>query len=146
MHKCAYNYTRTYICKCDSLIIGKFGSSLYFVKKKNLLLYEARCSSDNTDHVSEFNSSVLPSVKSSNVDKYWSLDLSLSQQIRTLSAHIKHRNTSFYHATFNLYHSQLLSHYFIHYFLTNHLLFSRNKLILLLEPHIMWISTKIFKD
>jgi hypothetical protein len=31
MHKYAYNYT--YVCNCDSLIIGKFGSSLYFVKK-----------------------------------------------------------------------------------------------------------------
>jgi hypothetical protein len=31
MLKYAYNYT--YICNCDSLIIGKFGSSLYFVKK-----------------------------------------------------------------------------------------------------------------
>jgi hypothetical protein len=30
-HKYAYNYT--YICNCDFLIIGKFGSSLYFVKK-----------------------------------------------------------------------------------------------------------------
>jgi hypothetical protein len=66
MHKYAYNYT--YICNCDSLIIGKFGSSLYFVK--NRLIYEARYSSNNKDHVSQFNSSFLPSVKSSNVDKY----------------------------------------------------------------------------
>jgi hypothetical protein len=28
-HKYAYNYT--YICNCDSMISGKFGSSLYFV-------------------------------------------------------------------------------------------------------------------
>jgi hypothetical protein len=77
MLKYAYNYT--YICNCESLIIGKFGSSLYFVK--NQPLYEARCSSNNKDHVSQFISSVLPSVTSSNIDKYWSLDLSLSQQI-----------------------------------------------------------------
>jgi hypothetical protein len=31
MHKYAYNYT--YIRNCDSLIIGKFGSTLHFVKK-----------------------------------------------------------------------------------------------------------------
>jgi hypothetical protein len=30
MHKYAYKYT--YICICDSLIIGKFGNPLYFVK------------------------------------------------------------------------------------------------------------------
>jgi hypothetical protein len=30
MNKCAYKYT--YICICDSLIIGKFGSLLYFGK------------------------------------------------------------------------------------------------------------------
>jgi hypothetical protein len=58
LHKYAYNYT--YICICDYLIIGKFGSSLYFVK--NRLLYEARCSSNKKDNVSEFISSVLPLV------------------------------------------------------------------------------------
>jgi hypothetical protein len=34
MHKYAYRYT--YICICDSLITGKFVSSLYFVKKKSV--------------------------------------------------------------------------------------------------------------
>jgi hypothetical protein len=38
--------------------------------KKNRLLYEARCSPNNKDHVSRFNSSVLPSVTSSNVNEY----------------------------------------------------------------------------
>jgi hypothetical protein len=38
--------------------------------KKNRLLCEACCSSNNKDNISQFNSSVLPSVTSSNVDKY----------------------------------------------------------------------------
>jgi hypothetical protein len=67
-----YVHNYKYICNCDSLIIGKFTSSLYvyFVKKKNRLLYEACCSSNDKAHVSQFHSCVLPSVASSHVDKY----------------------------------------------------------------------------
>jgi hypothetical protein len=32
-NECIYDYNYTHICNCDSLIRGKFGSSLYFVKK-----------------------------------------------------------------------------------------------------------------
>jgi hypothetical protein len=73
----AYLHKYTYICICDSLIIGNFGNTLYFVE----ISYYTRF----VDHlitkiyVAQFNSSVLPSVTPSIVYKYSSLDLSLSQ-------------------------------------------------------------------
>jgi hypothetical protein len=82
MHICTNMLTNIHIhiCVCGSSIIGKFRSSLYFVKKDQML-YEGRCSSNKKDCVSQFNSSILPSVTPSKVDKYSSFDLSLSQQI-----------------------------------------------------------------
>jgi hypothetical protein len=44
--------------------------SINFVVCKYRLLYEVSCSSNNKDYVSQFNSSVLPFVASSNVEKY----------------------------------------------------------------------------
>jgi hypothetical protein len=80
-HKYAYQYTYIHI---SVIVIPWLSVNLEahcILYKKNRLLYEACCSSNNKDHVSQFNSSVLPSVTSSNIDEYWSLDLSLSQQI-----------------------------------------------------------------
>jgi hypothetical protein len=67
MHKYAYNYT--YICNCDSLIIGEFGSSLYFVKR-NWLLYKTLAHPMTKIMFHLFNSSVFPFITSSNVDTY----------------------------------------------------------------------------
>jgi hypothetical protein len=77
--------------------------------KENRLLYEACCSSNNQDHVPQFNYSVLPSLTSSNVDRYWSPDLSLSQQTHyscSISPHqtsehfLLSHHTHFFHTTF----------------------------------------------
>jgi hypothetical protein len=86
------------------------------------------CSSNNKNQVSQFISAVLPSVTSSNVDKYWSLNLSLSQQIRyscsnrarQTSEHFlsSHHTHTFYHSTHSVSHltiSHITTFYFTYW-------------------------------
>jgi hypothetical protein len=100
------NYT--YICNCDSMIIGTFGSSLYFVKKIDC--NTRLVARSITKIMFQFNSSVLPFVTSSHVDEYWSFDFPLSQQIHYYCSISPHQTSQHF----------LLSHH-IHPITTLHL-------------------------
>jgi hypothetical protein len=112
MHKRAHNHT--YICNRDSLTIDKFGSSLHFATKKKRLLYEVCRSSNNKDHAWQPNSFIPPSVKSSNIDKYRSFDLSLSQQTHHSCSIIPHQTSEHFllshHTLFITPHSPCISY------------------------------------
>jgi hypothetical protein len=100
-------YKTCYICNCDSLIIGEFGRSLYFVKKK-IGCYTRLVAHPITKVF--FYSLILLFFLPSHLPT----QISTGHQIchfhnkyntPVQSVHIKRRNTSFYHTTHTFHHT-----------------------------------------
>jgi hypothetical protein len=107
----------SYICICDSLIIGNFGNPLHFVEIDYYTRFNAH--SITKINVSQFNSSVLPSVTPSIVYKYSSLDLSLALVHHPCSASPRQTSKHF----FLSYHEHFLSHHMHLTTISYHLLY-----------------------
>jgi hypothetical protein len=107
LHKCAYKYT--YICICDSLIIGNFGNPLYFAEISYYLRFVAHLKTKNLFHsliLLFFLPSHLPSYKSTH---HLICHFHNKYTTHVQSVHIKCQNTSFYYSTHTFHHTACIT-------------------------------------